>query len=251
MPTNIGKAGEQAFAHKLRGSKYLVEDLTGNPAYFSKDIDFLVINPETGNRRTYEVKSDSRISQTGNLFIETWNQHSLEQKGWYKFCEADYNRLAAFRNNALTSHSEMVDIGISLVQTDAAAMTQSSSQAKTAITLGRLYRKEKHVYPYSSFVIQGMLYHCTEMQEFKWLEQQIVNPISERDELYESCLWETLGVLFQGSSLKEAANDLHIHISTLRYRIQKIKDLTGFDYLTPYGNFVLHTAYLIWLDKQS
>lgn len=63
---NIGKAGEQAFAHKLRGSKYQVEDLTGNPAYFSKDIDFLVINPETGNRRAYEVKSDSRISQTGN-----------------------------------------------------------------------------------------------------------------------------------------------------------------------------------------
>ena len=90
MPTNIGKAGEQAFAHKLRGSKYQVEDLTGNPAYFDKDIDFLVINPETGNRRAYEVKSDSRISQTGNLFIETWNRNSPKQNGWYKFCEADY-----------------------------------------------------------------------------------------------------------------------------------------------------------------
>lgn len=59
---NIGKAGEQAFAHKLRGSKYQVEDLTSNSDYFDKDIDFLVINPETGNRRAYEVKSDSRIT---------------------------------------------------------------------------------------------------------------------------------------------------------------------------------------------
>lgn len=172
-------------------------------------------------------------------------QDNLAQKN------AIYNRLSAFRNSALASHSEMIDIGISLVQTDASAMAQGSTQAKNAVSLGRLYRNEKHVYSYSSFVIQGMLHHCTEMQEFKWIEQQIIAPISERDALYDSCLWETISILYQVPSLKEAANKLHIHISTLRYRIQKIKDLTGFDFLNTYGNYVLHTAYLIWLDKQA
>lgn len=76
---NIGKAGEQAFAHKLRGSKYQVEDLTGNPAYFNKDIDFLVINPETGNRRAYEVKSDSRISQTGTCSLKRGTEIPLNK----------------------------------------------------------------------------------------------------------------------------------------------------------------------------
>ena len=94
------------------------------------------------------------------------------------------------------------------------------------------------------------MYQCTDTQEYQWLEKQVMEPLSERDRLYESDLWETLAVLFRAQSLKAAANDLHIHISTLRYRIQKIEEVTGFDYLSPYGNHVLHTAYILWQDKQ-
>lgn len=161
-----------------------------------------------------------------------------------------YNRMTAFRNSALASQGDLIDIGISLIQNDPENIVQSSIQAQNAITLGRLYRPDKYVYSYNAFVIQGMLCQCSQMQECQWIEEYVIKPISERDELYESCLWETLDILFKNRSLKEASTELYIHVSTLRYRLKKIEEITGFDYFSSYGNYVLHTAYLIWMDKK-
>lgn len=158
--------------------------------------------------------------------------------------------IVAFRNSLLASCGEILDIGISLIQEDPGRIKQSYTQAQLAISLGRLYRSSRHVYSYHSFVIQGMLFQCTGTQEYEWIEKNVIEPISERDRIYESDLWKTLAVLFVERSLKTVAEELHIHISTLRYRIQKIEEVTGLDYFSPYGSHVLHTAYVLWLDKQ-
>ena len=44
-------------------------DLTKSPEYFDKDIDFQV--KYDGLWHSIEVKWDSRIAETGNMFIET------------------------------------------------------------------------------------------------------------------------------------------------------------------------------------
>lgn len=160
------------------------------------------------------------------------------------------SRLVAFRNGELSSVSDMIDMGVSFIQNDSAELRQSYLQAQTAISLGRLYRPSKHIYSYHAFAIQGMVHRCTDLQEYRWLQRHVVDPLSERDRFYESGLWETLSVLFRVRSLKVAADELHIHISTLRYRLQKIMEITGFDYLSSYGNYVLHTAYIIWMNQK-
>lgn len=162
-----------------------------------------------------------------------------------------YDRMIAFKNSVFLKNAGTIDIGISLIQDNPADLTQSYLQAQAAVNLGKIYRPDKHVYDYRSFLVQGMLASSRNTQEYQWIIKNIVEPVTKRDQLYESGLWESLDVLFKVRSLKTASDELHIHISTLRYRLQKIKEITGFDYLSAYGNYVLHTAYLIWIDSKN
>lgn len=87
--SNSGRQGELLFSRKMRDAGYTVEDVSGNSEYWDKDIDFIITSP-SGNKRTFEVKWDTRINQTNNLFLETANRHSKGGCGWFSFCQADF-----------------------------------------------------------------------------------------------------------------------------------------------------------------
>ena len=55
---------------------YKVEDVSGNPEYWPQDIDFIITSPTTGNVKTFEVKYDSKINKTGNLYLELTSKNS-------------------------------------------------------------------------------------------------------------------------------------------------------------------------------
>ena len=85
-----GKQGELLFKQIMEGRNYQVEDVSNNPSYWYKDIDFIITSPTTGEVKSFEVKWDSCIGRTGNLYLELTNVHSKGGKGWFNFCEADY-----------------------------------------------------------------------------------------------------------------------------------------------------------------
>ena len=85
-----GKIGEQLFKQIMESRNYEVEDVSNNPDYWYKDIDFFVTSSTSGETKSFEVKWDSCISRTGNLYLELTNVHSKGGKGWFNFCEADY-----------------------------------------------------------------------------------------------------------------------------------------------------------------
>lgn len=88
--SNNGKLGEQLFKEVMEARGYEVQDVSNNSAYWHRDIDFVITSPTTGEVKTFEVKWDTRINRTGNLFLERANAHSDDGRGWYEFCEADY-----------------------------------------------------------------------------------------------------------------------------------------------------------------
>lgn len=69
MAINIGNTGEQIFYHRARRF-HKVDDKTNDKNYWGKDIDFIVTNPRTGETRTIEVKTDTRLYETGNLYAQ-------------------------------------------------------------------------------------------------------------------------------------------------------------------------------------
>ena len=84
------KQGEQLAKEIMEAKGWEVTDVSNNPDYWYKDIDFIVKNPENGHVITMEIKWDSKINKTHNLYIELTNINSKGGKGWFTFCEADY-----------------------------------------------------------------------------------------------------------------------------------------------------------------
>lgn len=87
---NNGKYGEQLFKRTMENRNYKVKDVSNDPSYWNRDIDFIISSPTTGAVKTFEVKWDNRICKTGNLYLELSNVHSKDGIGWFNFCEADY-----------------------------------------------------------------------------------------------------------------------------------------------------------------
>lgn len=79
------KAGETEAIELFTKNGYDVKDVSNNSGYYDKDIDLIVTNPY-GITKRIEVKADSRIADTGNLFIEYLNPRSKGGAGWYRFC---------------------------------------------------------------------------------------------------------------------------------------------------------------------
>ena len=83
------KQGEQIFKSLMEQRGHIVEDLTAEKPYQIQDIDFRITSP-SGITKFFEVKYDSKINSTGNLFVEFFNAHNYAGLGWYEFCNADF-----------------------------------------------------------------------------------------------------------------------------------------------------------------
>jgi DNA-binding PucR family transcriptional regulator len=55
-------------------------------------------------------------------------------------------------------------------------------------------------------------------------------------------LLETLRAYFRAGAATTAADALHVHPQTLRYRLRQVRELTGQDPHRPWSRFVLETA---------
>ena len=84
-----GRRGEKLFAERMSANGYKVQDVSNDPGFWNKDIDFIIESPYTGAVKSFEVKYDYCINRSHNLYLELTNIYSQGGKGWYKFCEAD------------------------------------------------------------------------------------------------------------------------------------------------------------------
>ncbi len=87
---NNGRQGELLFQEQMQKKGYVVQDVSANEQYFGKDIDFLITSPTTGETKSFEVKFDTKINSTGNIYLEIVNKNSDGCRGWWEFCKADY-----------------------------------------------------------------------------------------------------------------------------------------------------------------
>ena len=143
-------------------------------------------------------------------------------------------------------------LGIGVMCSSFSELSVCYEQAKMAIRFGRNFSLEEDtlnfsseecgIYTYSDYIELGMLSHVTSTSEYKIFYQNIIWPILSYNAEQDSNLWATLEQCVTKKRLEKAAKELYIHISTLRYRLRKIADLTGVDFFTPNGRFLLTLA---------
>ncbi len=84
-------------------------------------------------------------------------------------------------------------------------------------------------------------------------ERCLIGELAAQDELVERCyltlkktgtgLLETVDIMFDNQGiLEQAARALPVHVNTLRYRLDKIQELTGFDLRDSRGAFAIFTG---------
>lgn len=141
---------------------------------------------------------------------------------------------------------EVFDIGCSTQVTDLTRISECYTMAKDAITFGRMEDAEAHVYYYGDYFELGLIAHGVGSEEEKMFFERVTSPIRLYDEQFGNELWHTLEVSLSNLKLEQAAECLHIHISTLRYRLQKIEALTGYNYFHSRDRLTLYLAYLLY-----
>lgn len=78
-----------------------------------------------------------------------------------------------------------------------------------------------------AYKLHIMLYKLRDTPIYEFTKRTILIPLVEFDKNGNSELLKTLYYFCQCDSVSKTANMLHIHVNTLRYRLEKIKEITG------------------------
>lgn len=137
-----------------------------------------------------------------------------------------------------------IDLGCSLPVQQFTAIPECYQQAKKAIQYGRMLNPGESVFMYDNYFELGLISCGIGSSDGEIFYRRIINPIQAYDRQYKSELWATLECCFLHGTLESVAASLFIHISTLRYRLQKIQNLTSYNYFDMKGRMSLYLAYL-------
>ena len=102
--------------------------------------------------------------------------------------------------------------------------------ARRGLHLLRLLGRPGDVFSFRVSSLESMLLQSTRPEVIVDFISRYVDPLDLYDSTHTSDLRRTLEVYFEaGSTLEEAARRLHIHVSTLRYRLKKAAELIDVD----------------------
>jgi ligand-binding sensor protein/sugar diacid utilization regulator/GAF domain-containing protein len=102
--------------------------------------------------------------------------------------------------------------------------------ARCGLDLLRLSGRSGEIFSYRDAGVEQLLLQSTEPKIILEFVSSYVDPLDEYDRHHSSHLHESLKTYYDaGMNLEEAARRLHVHVSTLRYRLGKIEQLLRTD----------------------
>jgi ligand-binding sensor protein/sugar diacid utilization regulator/putative methionine-R-sulfoxide reductase with GAF domain len=107
---------------------------------------------------------------------------------------------------------------------------ESYLAARRGLDLLRLLGRSNGVFSFRTSSLESMLLQSTRPEVLVKFIARYVEPLERYDGAHTSKLRHTLEVYFEaGGKLEEAARRLHVHVSTLRYRLTRAADLLDVD----------------------
>lgn len=199
-----------------------------NSSYLKEKISFYIKN----HLKNFLITD---ISNGYNLILTFNNQSRLR----------DFSTFKEFLKDLSKDISTGYKIGCSKKETQLVQIANALKEAKRSILLGKEFYPENNIYLYEDFFEIRIIMSLFNTHEHELIRSQIIIPLEKYDQKYKSYLIETLETCLNTSTLKEASKKLFIHNTTLRYRLEKIHELTGVNFFTNFGRYSLTTAYLL------
>ncbi|HHW28164.1 MAG TPA: hypothetical protein GXX21_01205 [Syntrophomonadaceae bacterium] len=131
----------------------------------------------------------------------------------------------------IESQDMVVKIGISRVCYDFFELPTAFHEAVESIQMNVQMDLSNEIVHYDDLGINRLLLRITDKEELKNYCEEHLGELIRYDEEHKTSLLKTLSVVIEtDGNLKAAANKLFIHYNTLRYRLRKIKELSGIDF---------------------
>lgn len=139
-------------------------------------------------------------------------------------------------------------IGVSFVYTKLQDTKIAYEQALAAIRLGRQFDSKRSMFRYRDYT----LYHLLEQHQIQsssdllsFCDPDLMALLEYDHQANNDYVYTTYVLLQCGGKQTEAANALHIHRSTMLYRMERIIELTGWDFRDMATLARLHISYAI------
>ena len=148
----------------------------------------------------------------------------LDEQGDYD----DIDQLGqAIENTFMSEANHQVYIGIGEMKPTLGLLSESMREARRAIDVGRIYRKEEYVFIYRKMLIERFLADVPREMGQRY-NSLLFNRKTER--LFNDEMIHTIEKFFENSlNLSETARQLYIHRNTLIYRLDKVQRIIGLD----------------------
>lgn len=148
----------------------------------------------------------------------------LDEQGDYD----DIDQLGqAIENTFMSEANHQVYIGIGEMKPTLGLLSESMREARRAIDVGRIYRKEEYVFIYRKMLIERFLSDVPREMGQRY-NSLLFNRKTAR--LFNDEMIHTIEKFFENSlNLSETARQLYIHRNTLIYRLDKVQRIIGLD----------------------
>ncbi|WP_025025959.1 CdaR family transcriptional regulator [Caldalkalibacillus mannanilyticus] len=142
-------------------------------------------------------------------------------------------QLSKWHQNRLVDDQISIAIGMGITS-ESKDLFRSYHEAKKALAVAQ---KQHTMVYYEELLLDIVLEEVSQQTKEEFLGR-VLSPIQQ-----ETDLIATLHVLLSTNhSLKKTAEELHIHINTLHYRLNQIKEMTGIDPKSTEGIVLFHVA---------
>lgn len=140
-------------------------------------------------------------------------------------------------------------VGISRPITGLLHIKEGVEQAKRALEFGRRDLMGGQLFHFDDLGLYRILVNSDEV-EIRQFQQDVLGQLISYDEKNESNLLATLdAILASDMNLVKAAERMFIHYNTLRYRMSRIREISGLDLKLPEHRLNLQVALKIWRMK--
>jgi purine catabolism regulator len=164
-----------------------------------------------------------RIRNNGAEFVLPAREAHDEQR----FADALHGDL---RDLLRSSGAGAISIGVGTIRDGLAGIRRSHAEARQALLLGRRLQGPGHVTLFSGLGVYRLIFAAEGMPELSELYTQTLSALLDYDRVNHGDLVATLDAFFAANgSPKEAAERLGVHRNTVLYRLDRIREITGYD----------------------
>lgn len=121
-------------------------------------------------------------------------------------------------------------VGVGNAHTALEAMPDSLEEAEQALKAGKCSRKDGITSFYRDLGVFSLLFNVKDPQVLERFHIETLGSILEYDNANDASLMHTLETFLEaGGNLTEIAEKLFVHKNTLKYRMTKIEEISGYD----------------------